>query len=124
VRAIVTSAVVALVVVGAWHLVETRFDRDEAAAPALTLRYTDELVEDGWVDGARTPGTDLKPLENAANSICFLTKIELKGVQGPDDTSSCSIGIDDFTGYWQVSAAVGDGSKSAVRCNARCLIWE
>jgi hypothetical protein len=96
----------------------------EAASRAPTFRVTDELIEDGWVDATRTAGADQKPLEHAANSICFLTKIEIKGVQGPEDASSCAIGIDEFTGYWQVTAEVAEGGHSQVRCNARCLVWE
>jgi hypothetical protein len=103
--------------------------RDGAATSALagrasTFRVTDELIEDGWVDATRTAGADQKPLEHSANSICFLTKIEIKGVQGPEDANSCAIGIDEFTGYWQVTAAVAEGGHSQVRCNARCLVWE
>jgi len=126
VKQILGSAIVAIVVVGAWALTETfrRADDDATAAPQLVLRYTDELVEDGWVNGARTAGADLKPLESADHSICFLTKVEIKGIQGPEDANSCRIGIDDFTGYWQVTAEVAEGGKSEVRCNARCLVWE
>jgi hypothetical protein len=96
----------------------------ELARHAPTFRVTDELIEDGWVDATRTAGADQKPLEHSANSICFLTKIEIKGVQGPEDANSCAIGIDEFTGYWQVTAAVAEGGHSQVRCNARCLVWE
>ena len=95
-----------------------------AATAGPRFRVTDELIEDGWVDGTRAAGADDKPLEHSANSICFLTKIEIKGVQGPEDANSCTIGIDEFTGYWQVTAAVAEGGHSAVRCNARCLVWE
>jgi hypothetical protein len=96
----------------------------EPAGRVPTFRVTDELIEDGWVDATRTAGADQKPLEHAANSVCFLTKIEIKGVQGPEDANSCTIGVDEFTGYWQVTAAVAEGGHSAVRCNARCLVWE
>ena len=96
----------------------------EPAGRAPTFRVTDELIEDGWVDATRTAGADQKPLEHSANSICFLTKIEIKGVQGPEDANSCTIGVDEFTGYWQVTAEVAEGGHSAVRCNARCLVWE
>lgn len=95
-----------------------------AAAGAPRFRVTDELIEDGWVDASRTAGADQKPLEHSSNSVCFLTKIEIKGVQGPEDANSCVIGIDEFTGYWQVTAEVAEGGHSAVRCNARCLVWE
>jgi hypothetical protein len=97
---------------------------DGAVRAAPVLSYTDELIEDGWVDGARTAGADHKPLTHASNSICYLTKIEIKGIQGPEDANSCAIGVDDFTGFWQVTAAVDEGGRSQVRCNARCLVWE
>jgi hypothetical protein len=95
-----------------------------AATGAPRFRVTDELIEDGWVDATRTAGADLKPLEHSSSSVCFLTKIEIKGVQGPEDANSCAIGIDEFTGYWQVTAEVAEGGHSQVRCNARCLVWE
>jgi hypothetical protein len=91
----------------------------------LTLSYTAEPAEDGWVDGSRgTAGADHRSLAPASNSICYLTKIEIKGIQSPKDSNSCRIGIDDFTGYWQLAAEVGEGGKSQVRCNARCLVWQ
>jgi hypothetical protein len=122
------SALVAVVVsIGTWQVMNLA--RGDGAPEAVStpvappvLRYTDELVEDGWV--ARAPGADEKPLERASSSICFLTKIEIKGIQGPEDASSCAIGIDEFTGFWQLTAAVGDGGRSEIRCNARCLVWE
>ena len=94
-----------------------------AAAALPAWHVTDELVEDGWVNGARTPGADHKPLAHAATSICYLTKVEIRGIQSAADANSCSIGIDDFTGYWQVTAEVEEGGSSEVRCNARCLVW-
>lgn len=104
------------------QLASHRFLAERFAPPSLS--YTTELVEDGWVDASRTAGADNKPLSHASNSICFLTKIEIKGIQGPDDSNSCSIAIDDFTGFWEVTAAVDEGGRSEVRCNARCLVWE
>jgi hypothetical protein len=128
------AALVAVVAIGVWEVVDIRSgivgeDSDDRRGDAdsvapLGLRYTEELIEDGWVNGARTPGADLKPLAHSANSICFLTKVEIKGIQGPEDANSCSIGIDEFTGFWQVTAAVAEGGQSEVRCNARCLVWE
>jgi hypothetical protein len=126
-QGLISALVAAVVSIGAWQIMNlTRGDGPaEAAATTVAspvLRYTDELVEDGWV--ARAPGADEKPLERASNSICFLTKIEIKGIQAPEDANSCAIGIDEFTGFWQLTAAVGDGGQSEVRCNARCLVWE
>jgi hypothetical protein len=94
------------------------------AAGPLSLHVTDPLVEDGWVNGARAPGADKKPLAHAGNSICYLTKIEIKGIQGPQDSNACAIDIDEFTGFWQVTASVAEGGSSEVRCNAQCLVWE
>jgi hypothetical protein len=122
-QALISALVAAVVSIGAWQIMNLAHDDGATEAATLpALRYTEALVEDGWV--ARAPGTDEKPLERASNSICYLTKIELKGIQGPEDSSSCAIGIDEFTGFWQVTAAVGEGGRSEVRCNARCLVWE
>jgi hypothetical protein len=88
------------------------------------LTYTAEPTEDAWVDGARTPGADHRSLAPASNSICYLTKIEIKGMTSAEDSSSCRISIDDFTGYWQLTGEVAEGAKSQVRCNARCLVWQ
>jgi hypothetical protein len=101
-----------------------------ASRPALAgkleptvLSYTSEPAEDAWVDGARQPGADHRSLAPAANSICYLTKIEVKGMTSAADSSSCRISVDDFTGYWQLTGEVAEGAKSQVRCNARCLVW-
>ena len=95
-----------------------------AGAAAPRLSHTDALVEDVWVNGARTPGDDHRTLTSAANSICFITKIEISGIQSAEDTSSCAMEIDDFTGFWDLVATVEEGSQSEIRCNARCLVWE
>ncbi len=126
-QGLISALVAAVVSIGAWQAMNLAHGDGtlEATAPAVTspvLRYTEDLVEDGWV--ARAPGADEKPLERASNAICFLTKVEIKGIQGPEDANSCAIGIDEFTGFWQLTAAVGDGGRSEVRCNARCLVWE
>ena len=99
-------------------------EQDAHAAAPLSLRYTSELVEDAWIDASRTAGTDHKPLAATENSICFLTRVEIAGVRSPDDTNSCAIGVDEFTGFWEVQATVDEGGQSSVRCNARCLVWE
>lgn len=94
---------------------------DEAA---LALHYTDALPEDTWIDASRQAGSDKRTLTSAANSVCYLTRIEISGIESPDDKSSCAIEIDDFTGFWQVIATAGEGARSQIRCNARCLTWE
>ncbi len=126
-QGLISALVAAVVSIGAWQVMNfaqgvRATEAASAAAAPPVLHHTEELVEDGWV--ARAPGADEKPLEHASNSICYLTKIEIKGIQGPEDASSCAIGIDEFTGFWQVTAALGEGSRSEVRCNARCLVWE
>jgi hypothetical protein len=116
-QALISAFVAAAVSIAVWQIMNARAEAPGAIAPAPALRYTEELIEDG-------PGADQRSLAPAATSICFLTKIEIKGIQKPEDANSCAIGIDDFTGYWQVTAAVGEGGSSEVRCNARCLVWE
>ena len=132
-EALIGALVATIVCVGAF-LVEERFDDDDAqtitasdvagSRAPISLRYTAEPAEDSWVAGARGAGADDRVLSSAANSICFLTKIEVKGVQGPEDSGTCRVAVDDFTGFWQVTADVPEGSKSEIRCNARCLVWE
>ncbi len=68
--------------------------------------------------------SEQKILANAANSACFLTHVEISGIQSPQDKNSCSITLDDFTGFWQVNASTGEGTQSELYCNARCIIWE
>lgn len=119
----VIAAVVGIAVVSGLGLSK----RHEAAGQpraAPTLSYTDALPEDVWIDASRGAGEDHRALTDAANSICFITKIEISGIQSPDDTSSCAMQVDDFTGYWDLVATVKEGGKSSVRCNARCLTWE
>jgi hypothetical protein len=124
-QALVSALVAAVVSFAVWQIASRGAAEPAASAPAAPkFTVTDELFEDAWVDGARAPGAEHKPLAAAANSICYLTKVEIKGVQSPEDANSCSIGIDDFTGFWQVTAAVAEGGKSHARCNARCLVWE
>ena len=131
-EALIGALVATIVCVGAF-LVEERFDDDdaqtvtaEAAASRapVSLRYTDEPAEDSWVNGARAAGADDRSLSNASNSICFLTKIEVKGFQDPKDSGTCRVAVDGFTGFWQVTADVPEGSRAEIRCNARCLVWE
>ena len=132
-RQILISAIVAAVVCAAFFLIEDRLDDDDTAANAeglagsrapLSLHYTVEPAEDSWVAGARGAGADDRVLSSAANSVCFLTKIEVKGFQAPEDSGACRVTVDDFTGFWQVTADVPEGSKAEIRCNARCLVWE
>jgi hypothetical protein len=92
-------------------------------APTM-LSYTMEPAEDAWMDGSHASGTDYRSLADASHSICYLTKMEIKGIQSPQDTNACRISVDSFTGFWQLGASVADGGHSQVRCNARCLVWK
>jgi len=132
-EALIGALVATTVCVGAF-LIEERFDDDDARTAAagdaagsrapISFRYTDEPTEDSWVAGARAAGADDRSLSSASNSICFLTKIEVKGFQDPKDSGTCRVAVDGFTGFWQVTADVPEGSRAEIRCNARCLVWE
>ncbi len=133
----IVAAVVSIAVVALEDIFEID-DDDTITAPAAveaapqaattlsqpSLRLTDVIVEDTWVNGSRTTGSDHRSLADASNSICYLTKVEIKGVQGPEDSNSCVIQIDEFLGFWELVATVEEGGQSEVRCNARCLTWE
>ena len=132
-EALIGAVAAAVVCAGAFLIADRFYDDDDRALTAasaagsgepISLRFTDEPAEDSWVDGTRAAGTDDRSLSNASSSICFLTKIEVKGFQGPDDSGTCRIAVDDFTGFWQVTADVPEGSRAEIRCNARCLVWE
>jgi hypothetical protein len=132
---VVVAAIVSIVVLS----FDDVFERDDddrasdsasatsAAAAAdragMSLSYTDELPEDVWVNG-RTPGSDRRSLADATHSVCYLTKLEIKGVQSAQDSNSCVIVVDDFTGFWELVVTVAEEGQSEVRCNARCLVWE
>ena len=94
-------------------------------APArLTLSVNDALPEDVWIDGSRGPGDDHRILTSTANSVCFITKIDVRGITSADDGYSCTMEIDEFTGFWDLVVTVDEGSQANVRCNARCLSWD
>ena len=98
---------------------------EAAVAPSpVTLSYTVEPTEDSWVNGARSTGADDRLLSDAGHSVCFLTKVEVSGFQGPEDRGICRVSIDEFTGFWKITADVPEGSRSEIRCNARCLEWQ
>lgn len=134
---VLISAVVAVILILIAFQLEDALDRDGdgdgddasissavGAGQPFALMYTDELIEDAWVNGARGAGLDHKPLAHAGNSVCYLTKVEIRGAQGPDASNACRIEVDEFTRYWEVIAEVEEGGQSEVRCNARCLVWE
>ena len=123
-QTVISACVAAAVCVAAFVLEDRLDDDDDAALVPLTLSYTVEPTEDSWVDGARSTGADDRLLSDAGHSICFLTKVEVSGIQSPEDTGTCRIAVDDFTGFWKVTADVPEGSRAEMRCNARCLVWE
>jgi hypothetical protein len=136
---IVVSALVAAGVTGAGlalfprGLGENSGQPEQAPSPAptsspapagLTLSVNDALPEDVWLDGSRGSGDDHRILTSAENSVCFITKIDVRGIASADDGYSCSMEIDEFTGFWDLVVSVDEGSQANVRCNARCLSWE
>ncbi|MGD8324930.1 MAG: hypothetical protein PVF50_11250 [Gammaproteobacteria bacterium] len=132
-RHVVVSALVAAVVTGIVLALFPSGSADDSmdvttipAAPPAGLRLTvsDALPEDVWLDGARQAGDDHRILTSADNSICFITRIDVRGIAAPDDAFACSMEIDDFTGFWDLVVSVEEGSQANVRCNARCLTWE
>ena len=129
------SAVVAAIVSVLVLTLEDVFEADDTDEPAPAtveaemgfrapvMSFTDALPEDVWVDASRTAGSDIRALTDAATSVCYITKIQMRGIQSPDDAQSCALQIDDFTGFWQLIATVEEGGRSEIRCNARCLSW-
>jgi hypothetical protein len=137
-QALISAGVAAVVCLLAFQS-QGLFDDDTPVAQALPdvsapaagstgapfrLSVSEEPSEDSWVDGSRSTGADDRMLTDAATSVCFLTKVEISGSQGPDDVGTCRVDVDDFTGFWKVTADVPEGSRSEIRCNARCLVWE
>ena len=98
---------------------------------AAQLTIIEQSEQDAWLRGANRDGSprpgpadDQKPLADASNSLCFLTKVEIEGMDGPEDVATCSVQVDEFTNWWQVHATQGDGTDASVSCNARCVVWE
>ena len=141
-KQVITSAAVAAVICLLAFAIEEAVERDESAVAvsvdgndevaaavaraggAASFRYSAEPPEDSWVNGARQSGPDDRLLSDADSSVCFLTKVEIGGIRSPEDRGICRIAVDDFTGFWKVTAEVPEGSQSEIRCNARCLVWE
>ena len=90
----------------------------------IVLNFTMDDVDDSIVNGAQYTGVYSKLLVDAENSVCYLTKVQFKAMQGPEDSNICSIELDEFTRHWQVTATVEEGGISEARCNASCLVWE
>ena len=96
------------------------------------LSVTEELTLDVWlgrvsgVGGSERPGPaiDSKILADSSNSVCFISRIEVDRMDGPEDLVSCRVTKDEFTNWWQVEAVQGDGTNAGIACNARCLVWE
>ena len=132
-KLVIVSAVVAIAasVITTWGI-NNMNQADEAPTPEIdyeqivnNLSVSMQPDTAAWIRlGAGTESLEQKILTNAANSACFLTHVEISGIQGPEDKNSCEITIDDFTGFWQVNASTGDGTQSELYCNARCVVWE
>lgn len=101
----------------------------QSEPPSISI--TEPSPQDAWVAGTRRNGekrlayeNDEKPLVDASNSVCFLTKVEITGQDSLDDKTGCYIAKDDFTNWWTVNAEKAEGSDASVACNARCIVWE
>jgi hypothetical protein len=97
-----------------------------SAAPTLSISTAPE--EDAWLEGMGAdgrprpgPADDIKPLVSAENSVCFLTDVQVKGMNDASDQLACRVAVDEFTGFWELHAVQGEGTDASVRCNARCL---
>lgn len=95
------------------------------------ITFVGESEQDAWLrgtnrDGSLRPGPadDQKPLVDASNSLCFLTRVEIEGMDGPEDVATCSIQVDEFTNWWQVHATQGEGTDASIACNAMCIALE
>lgn len=102
-----------------------------AQSKPVVISYTEPSQQDAWVAGTRRNGekrlgyeNDEKPLADASNSVCFLTKVEITGQNDLNDKTGCYISKDDFTNWWQIHAEKSEGSDASVACNARCIVWE
>ncbi len=124
-QALISALVAAVVAILAVGLAGTLGDGSaDAVANARVLSFTMEGIEDSIVNGERYNGVYSQLLTHSDNSICYLTRVQFKAMQAPEDSNICSIELDEFTGHWQVSATVEEGGGSEARCNARCLVWE
>lgn len=104
---------------------EINYDEIVARLEGNGLSVSEEPEAAAWIrGGSGAAQAEQKILANAANSACFLTHVEINGIQGPEDKNMCSITVDDFTGFWQVNAITGEGTRSELMCNARCVVWE
>jgi hypothetical protein len=125
---IVIAALASLVTL---QFVKSNAVADEEQPRPAGIRFTEPSEQDAWVTGVSRSGeprlgaeNDEKPLADATNSVCFLTKVEIKGQNDPGDVTSCYVSLDEFTGWWQINAEKGEGSDASVACNARCLVWD
>lgn len=143
-KAVITSAIVAVIAsaLTTWVLSSGSGMEQSAAvvdvsAPAIDydrilsqldvadLSISPEPEAAAWIRlNAGTAQSEQKILAPSANSACFLTHVEVRGIQSPTDHNACTITEDDFTGYWQVNATTGEGTQSELYCNARCVVWE
>jgi hypothetical protein len=103
----------------------TSNDQSSAQPSAINLSLSPEPEAAAWIRlNSMTAQSEQKILAPISNSACFLTHVEIRGIQSPTDHNACTITADDFTGYWQINATTGEGTQSELLCNARCLVWE
>lgn len=102
----------------------------QASLRPQVINFSGPSAQDAWLrgtaqDGSARPGpaVDEKPLADAANAVCFLSKVEFEGITD-GNVAGCHVSLDEFTGWWQINAEQGDGSVGSVACNARCVVWE
>jgi hypothetical protein len=142
-KSIIYSAIVAVVAsILTTLVISSNNQADEVtsapmAAPEINIEEILERIDANQLSVSMEPAaaawirlntgsesSEQKILANAANSACFLTHVEINGIQSAQDKNACSITLDDFTGFWQVNASIGEGTQSELYCNARCIVWE
>ncbi len=143
-KAVITSALVAIVasVLTTWSMggngdmndsaqvveltpPEIDYDQILAQLDVVDLSISPEPEAAAWIRlNSGTAQSEQKILAPIANSACFLTHVEIRGIQSAADHNACTITADDFTGYWQINATTGEGTQSELYCNARCVVWE
>lgn len=116
------------IIIGALAILATQ---QFAQSEQPVFSYTEPSEQDAWVAGYSRTGeprfgyeNDEKPLADAKNSVCFLTKVEITGQNGLEDKTGCYVSVDEFTGWWQINAEKSEGTDASVACNARCIVWE
>lgn len=77
-------------------------------------------VTSAWRDGV-TNEVQARNLMSTNNSICFLTKVGVRDVDGGSEIAECA--IIDNGGTWVLQARIPNAVDQDVFCAARCLSW-